>query len=288
MSVSVAPGSQVSDALKLEEIAFNRSMSDAAAETNAAVKALERELAASGLRNSGPYFVRDMEIRFAKFADGVIEKAITKRKELGRRFPDLLKPPRLDQLRDKLLHYVDGIVSGEQARIAMGGRSYGAASASLNQQAQMKANVIKARITQELEALRLEARLGMHTEEKPVTILNISDSTIASLNLGTVVGDLTASVQTLNNQGQKEFAHAIQALAEGLAASAELQADHRKELLEHLAFLSAEVASPPEKRKMGPLKSSIAFLRARIADVTQLASLWSAVEQVLKTMGIIS
>ena len=89
---------QISDALALEDLAFKRSMSDAAVETDAAVKALDRDLAARGLLNSGHRHVREVEIRFAKMADGVIEKAISKREELGRRFPDLLTQGRLTQL----------------------------------------------------------------------------------------------------------------------------------------------------------------------------------------------
>ena len=98
---------------------------------------------------------------------------------------------------------------------------------------------------------------------------------------------MTASVQILNGQGQKEFADAVRVLAEGLAASGELQEAHRKELLEHLSLISTEVTHPPETRKMGPLKSSIAVLREAVANVAQLAGLWSTVEQILKAMGVL-
>ena len=286
--MTLSSPAQISDALALEDLEFMRSVSDAATETHASVKALERDLAGRGLLNSGGRHIQEMETRFSRMADCVIAKAISKRKELGRRFPDLLTQGRLTQLREKLHHHMDAMVNAEKTRIATGGRSYGGVSVTVLQQAEMKAYGIKARTTQELEALRLEARLGMHAEERPVTIFNISDSTIAGLNLGTVLGDLTASVQILNNQGQKEFAGAVQALAEALAASVDLQEAHRKELLEHLSLISAEVAHPPENRKMGPLKSSIAVLRGGIGNIAELTGLWSTVEQILKAMGVLS
>jgi hypothetical protein len=117
---------------------------------------------------------------------------------------------------------------------------------------------------------------------------NISNNTIASLNLGTVVGDLTASVQVLNNHGQAELAKTIQALVEAIAASTELQQEQRKELLEHLSRVSNEIALPPEKRKMGPLRSSIAFLREGLSVVGQLANLWAPAEQILRTLGVLT
>jgi hypothetical protein len=288
----VATGGEVNDALALEDIEFNKAVRDAATEAQAEINALEREMTAKRALFSGPRYVREMEIHFTKLADGTIEKAIAKRRQLGRNFPELLTPPHLNRLRDKLHRHVDAVLQGQRTRLEIGGgRLLGAAlpgfSASINRQAEQKTYALKARVAQEIEILRLEARTGMHAEEKPVTF-NISNSTIASLNLGTVVGDLMASVQILSTHDQKGIADAIQALAEAIAASAQLQGANQKELLEHLSLLSTEVALPPEKRRMGPLKSSIAFLREGLADVAQLAALWQSTEQILKSMGVLS
>src|SRR5438105_792243 len=67
-----------------------------------------------------------------------------------------------------------------------------------------------------------------------------------------------------------------------------LRCGSRRELLEHLSLVSTEIALPPEKRKMGPLKSSIAFLREGIADVAKLAAIWPEAEKILKALGILS
>jgi hypothetical protein len=277
----MAHGNELSDALALEKIDLSESVNDAIAEADVEIQALKRELAAQG---SGRH-VREWEIRFTKLATNIVEKAIAKRRELGRRFPELLTPPLLTQLKERLNHHVDAIVNGEKNRIAMGGHGYGASHIP---QAQIKAAGLKSRIAQRLEALRLEANLGLNAEEKPVTIFNISDSTIASLNLGTVFGDLTASVQTLSGHGQRELAEAFRKIAEALTTATALNDAYRKELLEHLSVVAEGAALPPEKRKIGPLRTSIAFLREGIADVAQLATLWPPTEELLKRLGVLS
>jgi len=278
-----------SDALELERVEFGRWLNEASTEVTSEIKILENAMAARGVSNSGGRYLRELEIRFSKSADWVTEKAIAKRVELGKKFPGLLTEYRLNQLRDKLHQHADGFVKGQQTRMAMGGR-HGGVSASLNQQAQMKAQGLKAKINQALAALLLEARIGIHTEEEkesPVTF-KISNSTIANLNLGNVFGDITASVQTLNGHGQKELADIIRAVTEAIATSTEVQGDYRKELLEHLSVVSTEAALPPEKRKMGPLKGSITFVREGLNSATQLVALWPVVEHALKAAGMIS
>ena len=183
----MAQGTEVADALALEANEFTRAVSDGATQAEADVNAFKQEQAARGLARSGGVLIGEMEIRFNSIANGPIEKAIAKRKELGRRFPDLLTPDRLNDLRDKLHRHVDGVLKGQETRNAMGGGIHGAVLVPLTRQAQNKASAIKARIAQDLEALRLEARLGLRKEERPMTF-NISNNTIASLNLGTVVG----------------------------------------------------------------------------------------------------
>jgi hypothetical protein len=126
----------------------------------------------------------------------------------------------------------------------------------------------------------------MHEQEKPMTF-NISNSTIASLNLGIVLGDLNASVQTLTNHGEADLAQSIKTLAEAVATSAEVTEATRKDLLEHLALVSGEAALPPEKRKNGPLKMSIGALKTGLAGAATLVELWSKIEHLLTAMHIL-
>ena len=275
-----------SDALALEKVEFDKWMNEAIAEAERQIATLQRQAAAQGAYNSGRRHLVEMEIRFSNLAEAAVQKAIAKRRELGRRVPVLLAQNQLQQLRDRLHQHVDAVIKGQQTRMSMGG--FGGVSASLNQQIQMKGVALKGRVSQDLAALHLEAKIGMHEEPKAMTIINISESTIAALNLGTVVGDLNASIQTLNKHGQGKLAGLIQRLTEAIAGSTEVQDAARKELLEHVSFVSTEAALPPEKRKMAPLKSSLAFLRETLTTVSQLAALWPPIERVLKATGILT
>jgi hypothetical protein len=121
----------------------------------------------------------------------------------------------------------------------------------------------------------------------PPTTINISQSTIATLNLGTVVGEINSSIQTLTNAGQDDLAKSIRQLTEAISASTDLDESIRKDMLEHLALVSAEAALPAGKRKMAPLRSSIEVLRSTVSLGTQLVTLWQAVEHALKAVGIL-
>jgi hypothetical protein len=246
-------------------------------------------LAKKGILQSGGRYAAETEIRIRKLATSVVERAIAKRKELGRRVPELLTTEPLNRLKDKLNTFIDGLAKGHQARIEDDSRQAGfapATSQAFSRLAEQAAQSINASANQTIEALRLEAKLGMHEEERQVT-LNISHSTIASLNLGTVMGDLSASVKNLGDQGQRTLAAAIRALAEGVAASTDVNDATRKELLEHLTLISTETARPAEHRKLGPIRMSVNFLREGISQIAALVSTWQAAEHILRGMGVI-
>lgn len=131
-----------------------------------------------------------------------------------------------------------------------------------------------------------EERQGKR-QARPAMTINISQSTVATLNLGTVVGELNSSIQTLTNAGQDDLAKSIQQLTEAITASLHSEEPLRKDLLEHLALVSAEAALPAERRKMGPLRSSIGILRSSLSVATELFTLWQAVEHTLKAAGVL-
>ena len=76
-------------------------------------------------------------------------------------------------------------------------------------------------------------------------------------------------------------------MTEAIGVSPELRDDTRKELLEHLSVVSDESAKPPEQRKMGPLKSSLAAVRPGIGVAAQLFGIYQGPEHALKAAGII-
>jgi hypothetical protein len=286
---------ELATALELEKVEFTRSVSAAALEVDKEVKRLQAELAAKGLFQSGARYLRETEIRFAKVAEGPVQRAIEKRRELGRRFPDLLTAMSLGQLRDRLTHHIEIVFDSTKTRLAIGGTARTIGSAGVIQRARQLADQIKGSVTQQLNALTLEARLGIHADPKPAptlevrpTTVNISNSTIASLNLGTVWGDLTASVKIMNGQGQEDLADSLEKLAEALVSVTDLQESLRKELVEDVSFIAEQFARLPEERKTGPLKSAIATLGESVKTVSQLVALWTPIEHILKGLGYIS
>jgi hypothetical protein len=277
---------RLTSALELERITFTQALTEAVAVAEQESKAAQVEMFKKGLNNSGGRIHREIDIRF-----GVVEKvaaaALEKRRELGRRVPTLLSSPHLNQLKERLNRHVDGMLVAIPDRIKAAGQPLvPGMEQAVVRSAQQKASALQSKIHNELEALRLEAKLGMHEQEKPMTF-NISNSTIASLNLGIVLGDLNASVQTLTNHGEADLAQSIKTLAEAVATSAEVTEATRKDLLEHLALVSGEAALPPEKRKNGPLKMSIGALKTGLAGAATLVELWSKIEHLLTAMHIL-
>ncbi len=108
--------------------------------------------------------------------------------------------------------------------------------------------------------------------------LNINKSTIASLNLGTVVGNLQANVSVLQDAGQKDLARALSALAEALTDSQTLNEEQKREGIEMVAALGDELAKPEAERK-----SSVAKLVAqRLGQVVRRASEVAGAYELLK------
>jgi hypothetical protein len=278
---------EIADALRLEEIEFVKSAEDANLATQARIKAMEMDMAKRGLHSSGARYKLDLEIRFEK-TERLIDHAVAKRKQIGQRFPELLTPAHLDQLKKRLNDCVHATTQAQYDRMKRdpSGIATTAFVGALNTTAEQTADRLRAKITSEIDILRLEARLGLNEGDKLMTF-NISNSTVTNLNLGTVLGDLSASVQLLNNHGQNEFARQIQDLTEALA-SANIPDDQRREFLEHLAVVSSEVSLPPERRKIAPLRASITALRDGLANAAQLAALWPPIEHLLKSFGVLS
>lgn len=277
--------SSVADARKLEEIRLKDWVIESSHEVDAKIKATERKLAAQGQALSGARVSAETEIIFASI-ESVIDKAIAFRRELGAKVPALLEDDNLASLRENLEQIVQSGVSGVRQRSTLPSRN--SIAPVFISEAENRASAVNARLGRKLTALPLEAKLGMHQPGgTTINTFNISNSTIANLNLGTVVGDLSSSIQQLNNAGRKELAEEFRKMTEAIGASAELRDDARKELLEHLSVVSDESAKPPEERKMGPLKSSLVAVKSGIGVAAQLFGIYQGLEHALKATGVI-
>jgi hypothetical protein len=276
----------LNSARQLEEINFTQWIMEASKEANDKVKASERSLAARGLLQSGGRVKTEVDIRFGAL-EAAIDKIIAFRRELAGKAPALLEPSDMSALKDKLDRYVDGCAKGIQERCTSPANR-GAVGDAMTRLTGQRAYAVKAQVNQRLVALPLEVKLGVHQAGgQVVNTFNISNSTIANLNLGNVVGDMNGSIQQLNNDGREDLAEEFRKMTEALVFSGELEDGARRELLEHLSVVSDEAAKPSEQRKMGRLKSSLTAIKAGIAIAAQLFGIYQGLEHALTAAGII-
>jgi hypothetical protein len=274
-----------SDARQLEEIRFGQWISEASVQMRDDICASERGFARRGYSSSGARFKAEIDIMLAS-AENVIGKAIAFREELGAKVPALLTTENHHEFGSRLNQHVDALIKGIQTRAKL--RPRDTAGGAVISEVERRAWAVKARAKNKLAALPLEARLGMHQPEEPrVTTFNISHSTIANLNLGSVMGDLNSSIQHLNTEGRNELAEEFRKMAEAIGSSQDLNDDARKEMLENLSVVSEESAKPPEQRKMGPLKSSLVAIKSSIGIAAQLLAVYQGLEHALKAAGVI-
>ncbi len=144
--------------------------------------------------------------------------------------------------------------------------------------------------TEALVIARLDKRIMEKNQPPSVgsTIFNISNNTISGLNLGTVMGNLNASVQILQTHGDQEIAEAIERLTNAIGNSKEIRDEDRKELLENVAQISREASSDPAQRKPGVIKACFALLTSSLSTAKELIPLLHDVYEKLKTAGIIN
>src|SRR5712691_5551323 len=125
------------DAQQLEDINFNQWAVEASMQVTEKIKASERSLAARGLAQSGIRFKTEIDLIFDSI-EGVIDKVIAYRRELGAKVPALLEAANIKALKDKLDRYVDGGVNGVHQRSTLQPR--GAAGSADSQVAQQRAS----------------------------------------------------------------------------------------------------------------------------------------------------
>lgn len=143
--------------------------------------------------------------------------------------------------------------------------------------------------TEALRIVRLRKRtMAKNPPPGDNTIFNISHSTIAGLNFGTVLGDLNASVQLLQTHGDQQIADAIEKLTNAIGNSTEIKDTDRKELLENVAQVSKEASSHPDQRRPGVIKACLALLTTSLSTAKELIPLVHDLYEKLKAACIIS
>ena len=269
-------------ALEFEEIEFAQALKDWNETRKRKIESLRAECASRGLYNSGIRLKGEDGILWDTLSE-CVNKVIGVRKEMGVRVPQLLEHEHLNSLERKLKSLVDSAMSAHRSALqdtpALG-------RAALNGERDFRALAVKQRITEELTKVALASRLGMHTPPNNPLTVNISQSNIAALNLGTIVGDIHGAIHNLYGAGHQDLADAIKKLIEALTQTSEMTHQVKREMLEHLAFVASESSVLPEHRKMAPLRASIKALQTGLGVASQIVGLWNAVASALTSAGV--
>lgn len=78
--------------------------------------------------------------------------------------------------------------------------------------------------------------------------INLSNSVVGTINTGTI-GSVDQSISALIQTGEPDLANAVKELSEAILRSADLTLNQRNELIETLSFISAEAATPKDRRR---------------------------------------
>jgi hypothetical protein len=127
--------------------------------------------------------------------------------------------------------------------------------------------------------LLLHARYPLPIQEKQMTEIKISNSTIGILNTGQIknIESININIGKLNDAGSDEIADALKNITAAVAESTELAVDVKSNTLEQLESLSEQAILPANERsKPGVMKAVFTTLSATLAAAGNLAGIWSA------------
>lgn len=126
--------------------------------------------------------------------------------------------------------------------------------------------------------LLLHARYPLPIQEKQVTEITISNSTIGILNTGQIknIESITVNIGKLSDAGSDEVADALKNITAAVAESTELAVEVKSDTLEQLETLSAQAILPENERsKPGVMKAVLTTLSGTITAAGSLAGIWS-------------
>ena len=258
------------DALKLEERNWHNWLALAEKTRDDRIAALAAMSASKSSYLSGGRLKEDLKIIFSAI-DEVVTKAVALRGTLAAHNLILAEARSLTPLKSKMADFINNGVNQMDDQAS---RTFPvlvpAARKEILGLARKEASTLRDRVTNDLENIPLELKLNPKKEERSPITVHVSGNS-NNINLGTVLGDLNASVQTLSQSNHKDIADAIAKLGRAIQESVELNDATRRDFLEHLATVSEQVATPPNQRRIATFTNAISNL-ASIATVAMKAA----------------
>jgi hypothetical protein len=133
-----------------------------------------------------------------------------------------------------------------------------------------------------LEQLKIEVR---HKLLIPVNSMKIEikNSTVNQLNLGSVLGDMNNAITTLAQQGHQDLASALKRFTELIASSIDLGPAQR-DVVENLAFISEQAVLPAVDRKQSLLNAAISHIQSVVQTVGTLNEVWKTISPMVESL----
>jgi len=177
----------------------------------------------------------------------------------------------------------------DAATIHPGGAGVALPAHFMREQADMGIQQAVGEINRELEIMVREQEAFPNVQrpdeagEDRVIQVNIHNSNIANLNLGSQVGTINTALQVISGQkSSEELAQAIKDFTEAVLGSTALPDPEKQEAVQILAEIAKQAEAKPEERASGMLKAGIAYLPTLIATAAHLTGLWDKLAPLIK------
>lgn len=114
--------------------------------------------------------------------------------------------------------------------------------------------------------------------------LNISNSKVSNLNLGSQVGSINSVLQSISGEGEAQhLAKALKEITEAVMADAALQDSQKQEAVQALSDVARQSQLDEAERSTGTLKAIFTWLPTLISASADLTVLWDKVAPTVKT-----
>jgi hypothetical protein len=111
---------------------------------------------------------------------------------------------------------------------------------------------------------------------------NISKSTVGVLNTGTI-NNLNSGITLMESQDKAEVATSIKDFIEAVDKSIQITIEAKKEILEQLDVLIAQLNAEEKSRSIGLIKSILAGITNTVTGTAALLTLWEHVSTILSS-----
>ena len=112
--------------------------------------------------------------------------------------------------------------------------------------------------------------------------INISRSTIGILNTGTI-NNLNSGIALMESQDKAEVAATIKDFIQAVDKNTQITKKVKKEILEQLDVLIAQLNAEQKSRSIGLIKSILAGINSAVTGAAALLTLWERVSTILSS-----